>query len=110
MEMQTQIMHNSNTIRSALKDLHEWEDDVKRLEKQRKTENEVRTQNAACSCVATVSNQFALLTHNGMLNFYRSLLFFLTVYKRSADSQPLKSINRLAEAVHQQMHSRCVAI
>lgn len=44
LEMQTQIMHNSNTIRTALKDLHEWEEDVKRMEKQRKAENEVRTQ------------------------------------------------------------------
>lgn len=41
LEVQTQIMHNSNAIRDSIKDLYEWEKDIKQKEKQRLSESEV---------------------------------------------------------------------
>lgn len=73
LEVQTQIIHNSNTIRNALKDLHEWEGDVKRLEKQRKAENEVRKS----GCIATDTNQCYLFTI--FLDFFFILLSKFTL-------------------------------
>lgn len=41
LEVQSQIMHNSNTIRKTIQDIQEWEKDMKREEQKRLAENEV---------------------------------------------------------------------
>lgn len=41
-EVQTNIMHQSNAIRDALKGMQEWEKDIKKEEKERKADSKVK--------------------------------------------------------------------